>query len=227
MRAALLLILTLLVGVPAALGVAGAATDRTLTWEDLSPPPPDLGDPFPELRRAELFDLDEIAQARSLVRRGDITEDDIIYQDSQAARRRLLEAGHDVDALVAEFEAIMAQLQELDRTTLPELDGQEIAMPGYVLPLEFDGEAIREFLLVPYVGACIHVPAPPPNQVVFVTLDEPYQPKGLYDAVWITGTLLTETRGSSFESFDGTVAVESGYRLKAKSIDGYADQGPF
>ena len=48
--------------------------------------------------------------------------------------------------------------------TVEELDGANIRMPGYVLPLEFDGHKVTEFFLVPYVGACMHAPVPPPKQ---------------------------------------------------------------
>ncbi len=62
---------------------------------------------------------------------------------------------------------------------------------GFIAPLTYEGELITEFLLAPYFGACIHVPAPPPNQAVMVTLAEG---EGLsiedsWGAVWVTGTL--------------------------------------
>ena len=50
----------------------------------------------------------------------------------------------------------------------PALDGKTIRIPGYVLPLEFSGSKVTEFLLVPWVGACIHTPPPEPNQIVYV-----------------------------------------------------------
>ncbi len=54
-----------------------------------------------------------------------------------------------------------------------ELDGQRVKIPGFVVPLESDeGGKMTEFFLVPYFGACIHVPPPPPNQIVYVTLEK-------------------------------------------------------
>ncbi len=49
------------------------------------------------------------------------------------------------------------------------LDNQEVRIPGFVVPLEGDAKKITAFLLVPYFGACIHVPPPPTNQVVYVS----------------------------------------------------------
>ena len=49
-----------------------------------------------------------------------------------------------------------------------DLDGRYVLLPGYVVPLEFSDSRIIEFLLVPWVGACIHKPPPPANQIVHV-----------------------------------------------------------
>ena len=59
---------------------------------------------------------------------------------------------------------------DLDAPVVKALDGQSVSLPGFVVPLEGDSELITEFLLVPYFGACIHVPPPPPNQLVHVTI---------------------------------------------------------
>lgn len=69
------------------------------------------------------------------------------------------------------------------------LDGQVIKMPGYIIPLESQTAGVTEFILVPYVGACIHIPPPPPNQLVFATTTRPWPSDDLWDAIWVTGTL--------------------------------------
>ena len=51
---------------------------------------------------------------------------------------------------------------------VPELDGKRVRIGGYVVPLDFEATNVKEFLLVPFVGACIHVPPPPPNQIIYV-----------------------------------------------------------
>ena len=51
---------------------------------------------------------------------------------------------------------------------IPELDGQSIKIAGFVIPLEFENKRITQFFLVPFYGACIHVPPPPPNQIILV-----------------------------------------------------------
>jgi len=70
------------------------------------------------------------------------------------------------------------------------LEGRLIKLPGFVVPLETDKELVTEFFLVPYYGACIHVPPPPANQMVYVVMQEGKGLKGsMFDAVWVTGTL--------------------------------------
>ncbi|MEM8802852.1 MAG: DUF3299 domain-containing protein [Pseudomonadota bacterium] len=93
------------------------------------------------------------------------------------------------------------------------LDGAFVRVPGFVLPLEFGPEGVTEFVLVPYVGACVHVPPPPPNQLVFVTAETPWPSDQLWDAVWVVGTLSTE--------FKTTEVAETGYALNASKIEHY------
>lgn len=65
-------------------------------------------------------------------------------------------------------EKIQAELDNIP--TNPEWDGKWIKLPGYIAPLETQNDIITRFLLVPYFGACIHVPPPPVNQTILVDL---------------------------------------------------------
>ncbi|HAE28264.1 MULTISPECIES: DUF3299 domain-containing protein [Hyphomonas] len=81
--------------------------------------------------------------------------------------------------------------------TVDTYDGKKIRMPGYTVPFSYDAKAeISEFLLVPYFGACIHAPPPPPNQTIFVRTDDPILLKDLPQAVWIEGTLHAQKQES-------------------------------
>jgi hypothetical protein len=84
----------------------------------------------------------------------------------------------------------MPQIQTFN--VVEALDGRRVRLGGYVLPFDFNGSnQISRFLLVPYVGACIHVPPPPPNQLVFVTTQEPVEIDGLWDPVYAEGIMRT------------------------------------
>lgn len=101
--------------------------------------------------------------------------------------------------------------------TVAALAGKAVKMPGFVVPLETDkGGALREFLLVPYFGACIHTPPPPANQIIHVRADPPAKGLRSMDAVWVSGTLDVERAASDM----GT----SGYRLAAKKVSKYVEK---
>jgi len=95
----------------------------------------------------------------------------------------------------------------------PSLDGVYIKLPGYIIPFDYSTDGVTSFMLVPYVGACIHVPPPPPNQLVFVTTEDPWPSDKLWDAVWVTGLLEHEMQT--------TEIAEVGYALKADLMEIY------
>lgn len=73
------------------------------------------------------------------------------------------------------------------------MDQKAIKIPGFVVPLEFtDDKRVTEFFLVPYFGACIHVPPPPPNQIIHISYPQGIHVDALYEPYWVTGTLRTE-----------------------------------
>lgn len=72
--------------------------------------------------------------------------------------------------------------------SLKEMDGQSVRIPGFIVPLEDEAQEISEFLLVPYQGACVHVPPPPPNQMVHVKM-QGRNVRYTFEPIWITGVL--------------------------------------
>ena len=92
-----------------------------------------------------------------------------------------------------------------------DLNGKRVKIGGYVVPLDFEATTIKEFLLVPFVGACIHVPPPPANQIVYVKAADGFEVSGMFEPVWVTGTL----KGTS--AFTGL--AEAGYSLEADKVE--------
>lgn len=94
------------------------------------------------------------------------------------------------------------------------LEGKSVRLPGFVVPLSLTADGlVSEFFLVPYVGACIHVPPPPPNQLVYIKLDKALALNMLYDAYWVSGTLHTHASGHQL----GTAA----YSMTALRVEPY------
>jgi hypothetical protein len=98
----------------------------------------------------------------------------------------------------------------------PLILGQSVRLPGYMVPLEDLPEGTKEFLLVPYFGACVHSPPPPANQIVHVVLDKPTKRFRLMDTLWVTGPL-------SATKTDSHMGVSS-YRMDAKQVTPFAEK---
>lgn len=118
----------------------------------------------------------------------------------------------------AEASELFSQMQE-EFNNAPvneELDQTYIKIPGFIAPLEYSGERITEFLLVPYFGACIHVPPPPVNQTVLVKTAEGQgiDPIDAFDPVWVIGVITAE----------GTVTAlaNAGYSVENAMLEAYA-----
>lgn len=94
-------------------------------------------------------------------------------------------------------------------------------MPGYVLPIEFSGTRVIEFMLVPYVGACVHTPPPPANQMVHVKLEQGFENEGLFMPVWVTGQISTAMSTQALAFDDGATQVEVGYSISASEVVPY------
>ncbi|PRY23718.1 hypothetical protein CLV78_104210 [Aliiruegeria haliotis] len=103
--------------------------------------------------------------------------------------------------------------QEQGANVTHEFDGKTVRIPGYIVPLDYSGQGVTSFLLVPYVGACIHVPPPPANQLIMVTTEEPYESEGLFESVWVTGMF-----GASAVA---TELADIGYAISADRIEPY------
>ena len=93
------------------------------------------------------------------------------------------------------------------------LDGAYIRMPGFIIPLDVGSKGVTDFLLVPYVGACIHTPPPPPNQLVVVNAKQPWPSDQLWDAVWVVGTMRTKLQSTDL--------AQTGYALSAETMEIY------
>ena len=115
----------------------------------------------------------------------------------------------DSDARIQELYDRMRKVWD-SAPTVETMAGRPVRLPGYVVPLELDREGFREFLLVPYFGACIHTPPPPANQIIHVRSKSPVKGLRTMDAVWVSGTLGLERSDSEMGA--------SGYSLAAKIV---------
>ena len=139
-------------------------------------------------------------------------------QRMRAQSQTLAEAGQerdDIASLIPEGGDADTMEQIGTFNVVDALDGKRVRIPGYVVPFDFSADARHdEFLLVPYFGACLHTPPPPPNQMLFVRAQPAARVDDIYEPYWLEGTIST----GRFDSELGN----SAYELTLSKIEPYA-----
>ncbi len=111
-------------------------------------------------------------------------------------------------------EALLNLRQAWDAAPANEaMNGATIRIAGFLVPLEWGDKKLKEFLLVPYFGACIHAPPPPANQIIHVIAEPPAKGMQAMEPVWVEGTLAI--------ALSDTDMGRSSYRMKARSVSKY------
>jgi hypothetical protein len=148
----------------------------------------------------------------------DLEWDDLIPADWQP--EKLFEE-YDADNLEDDdprAQELMDKLKALwaQAPVVEALDGRQVRLPGFVVPLDTDAKEIAEFLLVPYFGACIHVPPPPANQTVYVVTAENAAYRGeLFDTVWVEGRMRVEPFSDDLG--------DAGYKIEDAKVSVYEE----
>ncbi len=221
LRALGFLVTALLIAVVAA---GSAVAVKQIEWKTLLPQLPEIDDPLSGLTQDQRFDIETISWARGL--KGEerkLPQNKQGIKDSKKYEAQFKKAGIDVDELLKKYRAWQSEVERRQKMVNTSLDGKEVRMAGYLLPLEFSEDGDTDFLLVPYVGACIHVPPPPANQIVFVRLAKKFKVADLYTAVWITGKMKTKSSSKALSLIDGTADVSVGYHLNGHTVVPYKE----
>lgn len=113
---------------------------------------------------------------------------------------------------------IAAGLPDHGETLAWSAAGETVELKGYALPVDREGDLVYQFLLVPWTGACSHMPTPPPNQIVLVTLPKPYRMEKAYETVAVTGRLRQDLQKSQLFITDGVTVIQSGYSFSAAHV---------
>ncbi len=169
-----------------------------VTVQAAPPAPPPVGTPAPH-------------PSADAARPGTISWEDLVPETTRSSfKSGPPPAVHDY----LSGESGLAAQQPQDYSVNASLDGHSIRLPGFIVPLELDAEGrVTEFFLVPYYGACIHVPPPAPNQMLYVTYPKGLVLESMYAAYWVSGKVSTHTRQSKLGS--------AAYALAASGIEQY------
>jgi len=199
-----------------------ASSVREITWDNLIPNSVDFDDPFEALERETLEYLGFVARVRNMIAQGtEVSEE--TRKELEQTETDLVKEGIDIDGLLSRRDEIRELRQKRAEAVVTNLDGTSVKMPGYVLPLEYSDHKITEFLLVPWVGACIHTPPPPPNQIVHVILDHnnAFESRSVYEPVWVAGEMVTQNTTQNLFLKDGSSDIDISYKLHATLVEKY------
>ena len=180
---------------------------------------PQVGDRIPEPRRDRAAEREErraaaLAAAEAAKARGvrEIGWEELMPEGEEERLAQLYQqqmAMLYAGGPIAEGSAADMMIQIGTFNTVEELNETKVRIPGYTVPFEYGANAeISEFLLVPYYGACLHAPPPPPNQTVFVMAEDPIRLRDLAQAVWIEGTIYTQTQESELADAAYTIRID-------------------
>ena len=221
------LALLALVAVGAAALVANASPAHAATkieWPDLVPKGEPIVDPLAKLNQDQRFDLEMVLWARSLsAAERELEPNRPGVEDAQKYEQNFAKAGIDINKLLTDYKAFEEKIKARQKLVNNDLSGKDVRLAGYLLPLEFSETGDTDFLLVPYVGACVHVPPPPANQIVFVRLAEKFIAKDLFTPVWIEGPLKTKQASKALTLIDGTRDVSIGYHIDGAKVEVYKE----
>lgn len=198
----------------------GSSRVAELSWDQLIPSQTEFDDPYLTLTADQLYELSVVAAFRKQ-QASKTTPSLEATKQYQATMDSLLKQGISVDELLSKRAEISAKRKQVSSMLDYSLDQKQVKIPGYLLPLGFNGELTTEFLLVPTVGACIHVPPPPPNQMVLVKFPQGFAPSGLYPPVWVEGHIEVGKGQSQLYLTDGQDDITFGYTIDASSVKHY------
>jgi len=198
---------------------AEIAEANQLEWNDLLPQSKPLIDTLADTPINVRYDLGFIGKVLADADAEVISREGAEYRNAMEVLEKHRAAGIDVDKLLAEVSGRDQEIARRGEAVNSSLDGKLVRLPGYALPLQTVEEGVSEFLLVPFVGACIHVPPPPPNQVVLAQLQSVYKLKDLYDPVMITGHLRAQQASTELYLVDGEAEIPMGYSMQVMHVE--------
>lgn len=193
---------------------------RPITWTDLQQQTPvKFDDPFAALSEEQLYELAQIARYRLLRQQGKAASNapsatELRHLDS------LQSQGIDVDWLLSQRERVkQARQQQLSAPAA--ISGERVEISGYALPLTQARQRMTEFLLVPWVGACIHSPPPPANQMIHVAFPQGVAVTDRFTPVTISGVLDHSLNRYRLSLVDGSRDLDVTYTLAAETFTHY------
>ncbi len=203
-------------------GLVSAQEYRSISWTDLQGKVQAYDDPFKRLTEEQLFNLSVYARVTEMQKKAPQRVNEAMLKEAVEAEKILKKEGIDIDALLVQRGQIKSLRKNAAFSPNMELNNTKISMGGYMLSLTLNEKGkVQDFLLVPTLGACIHTPPPPPNQIIYVKTDTPVEPGSRFTAVKIEGEILVEASSNELYLVDGSDDINSGYVMNATKVEKY------
>jgi len=193
---------------------------QAIDWEDLEGKVEAYDDPFKKLTDDQMFSLSVIYEIQKM----DVSEIDEYLQEDLAEAKEFLEKEKiDIQYYFDEAERIVKIREKESKLTNATLNNKKVELSGFSLALGLNKGKIQEFLFVPYLGACIHSPTPPLNQILYVKSLEPVKVDDRYEPLTIKGTLQIKQNKNKLFLTDGEDEIQSAYTFLADEIKPYEE----
>ncbi|MEP2703488.1 MAG: DUF3299 domain-containing protein [Roseibium sp.] len=204
-----------------AIGTASAMAAAPIAWSDLKDAvAARFEDPFETLYFTELRSIAAVYRLRQRLKQGAVTDEERtrVEERLRIEETKLEEAGVETDYLLSQREAILRRQREAALKGNPDLNGKEIAISGYVIPIISEDGTAESGYLVPTFGMCSHIPSPAPNQLIRYKLDDDWKDAELYKPVNLSGRLDMNLSRQTITLLDGQVTMIAAFDLVVTDI---------
>ncbi|OLQ71708.1 hypothetical protein BIT28_12280 [Photobacterium proteolyticum] len=187
----------------------------TLDWQKLRPETAQNMVTLPDLSYENRLKIQQIFTLMNSSSQHDL-------ERLKSMKVQLKSEGIDADELLELREVYIQTQKKAAETTTRAFDGKKVRIPGFLVPIEFsDAMVTTDFLLVPFAGACIHMPPPPPNQIIRISFPEGYKMRTVQHPVWVEGTIISKIMSEEVYILDGASHITMGYSLNASKVSDY------
>lgn len=191
---------------------------NVIFWDDLKPKV-DFKDPFKEMNPFQLKTLGKLARLKAKTQKEGSTLSQEEITEKKKLENTLTQNNIDYDYLFSNRSKIVEQRKQSIKGLNIELNNKTIEISGYLLPLNFNEGKSNEYLLVPWVGACIHTPPPPKNQIIYVKTENWAIAPSLFDAVILVGKITIIEKEANLYLEDGSSTIQTGYSVYNAKIE--------
>jgi len=188
---------------------------QSIDWKDLEGKVEAYDDPFEKLNDEQLYNFSILFEIKNM----DASQVDKDLQvEMDEAKQFLDKEKIDIKYYFDQAERMIKKREKEEKQTNSTLNNKKVELSGFSLALGLNKGEIQEFLFVPYIGACIHTPPPPVNQILYVKSSKPVKVDDSFEPLTIKGVLTIKQNKNKLYLIDGEDEVQSGYVFLADEI---------